>query len=339
MSRKSANPYDNSHDSFLDIVANLVGILIILVVVVGAQAASEWHKNEENVADYKSQIIDGTKLSKTQAITAANLGLENKELKRKAALAKDINLKLKQQRHWLGIKAEIVERELKLMQSVEMEQAERDRLQAAAEADRLRLKIDNVEMKCNAIRSSITENNETIVHYPTPIAKTVFADEIHFRLLGGKIVHVPLDELVAEMRSEWKVKAKKLESIQNTTETVGPIGKFRLQYELSADQKSKNRDSGRVSVSFERFVVRPVAEGIGETMDVALGPDSEFSRLLQRKTPSKTTVSVWVYPDSFDEFESLKTRLRTDGFQTAGWPLSHGRQISGGPNGFRTIAN
>ena len=62
-------------------------------------------------------------------------------------------------------------------------------------------------------------------------------------------------------------------------------------------------------------MVRPVAEGIGETMDVALGPDSEFSRLLQRKNPSKTTVSVWVYPDSFDEFESLKTRYEPMDFK------------------------
>ena len=31
-------------DSFLDIVANLVGILIILVVVVGAQASASWSR-------------------------------------------------------------------------------------------------------------------------------------------------------------------------------------------------------------------------------------------------------------------------------------------------------
>ena len=53
------------HDSFLDIVANLVGILIILVVVIGAQAAVVWqNSNEEStelVSEYeklKDQSLD-----------------------------------------------------------------------------------------------------------------------------------------------------------------------------------------------------------------------------------------------------------------------------------------
>ena len=339
MSKRNTNNPTDGHDSFLDIVANLVGILIILVVVVGAQAASAWHKNEHTVEDFKNQITQLRTESKKQTNIAGNLETENHELTRKAEAAELYNVKLREQRDLLLKQREQASRELEFLQSFEMEEQEKERLQAAAEADRLRLEIRNAEMKCNAVSAAMVENRETIVHYPTPIAKTVFSDEIHYRLLGGKIVHVPLDELVAEMRSEWKVKAEKLKTIQQTTETVGPIGQFRLQYELSVDTKKTRRSTGEFSIRFQRFTLRPVAENIGETVEIALGPNSLFARSLERTKPEKTTVSIWVYPDSFEEFEQMKTELRSRGYQTASWPISHGRQISGGPNGFRTSAN
>ena len=54
--------------------------------------------------------------------------------------------------------------------------------------------------------------------------------------------------------------------------------------------------------------------------------------------PDRTTISVWVYPDSYDEFMTLKKELHRQGFQIASWPLEHGRPISGGPRGFKTSA-
>lgn len=339
MSKRNSYSPPDGHDSFLDIVANLVGILIILVVVVGAQAASAWHKNEDNVQDFQKQIAQLRAESKKQSNTASSLELENQELTQKAKSAEVYNGRLREQRDLLLAQSEKAAREIEFLQSFEMEAAEQKRLQAAAEADKVRLQIRNAEMKCNALNAAMVENRETITHYPTPIAKTVFSDEVHYRLLGGKIVHVPMDELVSAMRSEWKVKAEKLKTIQRTTETVGPIGQFRLQYELSVDPKKTKRSAGQVSIQFQRFTVRSIAENIGESIDAALQPNSQFARSLERKKPETTTVSIWVYPDSFEEFEQLKTSLRERGFQTASWPLSEGRQISGGPNGFRTSAN
>lgn len=336
--RTPYNPPDGS-DSFLDIVANLVGILIILVVVVGAQAASAWHKNEHKVEDFRQQITQLREDSKKQSNTASNLESENHELTQKVKSTEAYNARLREQRDMLLRRNEQATREFEFLQSFEMEAEEQKRLQASLEADQVRLQIRNAEMKCNALKATMIENQQTITHYPTPIAKTVFSDEIHYRLLGGRVVHVPMDELVSAMRSEWKVKAEKLKTIQRTTETVGPIGEFRLQYELQVNPEKTSRTTGELSIKFQRFTVRPIAENIGETVDVALQPDSQFSRSLERKKPERTTVSVWVYPDSFEEFEQLKDYLRELGFQTASWPLSEGRQISGGPNGFRTSAN
>ena len=55
------NNLNDGQDSFLDIVANLVGILIILVVVVGASASNRRQQtpvqaNEELQAEYRATI-------------------------------------------------------------------------------------------------------------------------------------------------------------------------------------------------------------------------------------------------------------------------------------------
>ena len=48
-------------DSFLDIVANIVGILIILVLVAGVRARDTWHR----IANEKAEFIFSTRISET----------------------------------------------------------------------------------------------------------------------------------------------------------------------------------------------------------------------------------------------------------------------------------
>ena len=53
---------------------------------------------------------------------------------------------------------------------------------------------------------------QTIVlkHLPTPLAKTVFGQEVHFRLLDGRLAYVPLNELVDILSAQWQQKVWKL---------------------------------------------------------------------------------------------------------------------------------
>jgi hypothetical protein len=124
-------------------------------------------------------------------------------------------------------------------------------------------------------------------------------------------------------------------------ETVGPIGNFRLTYELSlAEAIEGGATNGRFqAIEFQRFELHSVVEDAGETTTEALAQNSRFRTIIERRNANATTVSIWVYPDCFDELESLKTWLHQNGFQVASWPLEYGKQISGGPNGFRTTAN
>jgi len=329
----------DGQDSFLDVVANLVGIMIILIMVVGVHAGDVWRKNPEAETSTRRLAALTETLDRART-TAANLKLQNQELESKIRFERRLSQKLAGKRHAMLVQCEIARREIDRELTM-LDQAAQQDLAAHRKIEELRQQIEHVKAERQAIAKNTLPLRAIIEHYPTPIAKTVFSDELHFRLSAGRLEHVPLDELVNLMKREWKIKAKKLERAESTMETVGPIGNFRLTYELSAANLSGNGPpNGRVqAVEFQRFSMQPVVDGIGEKASEALQKDSRFRRVIERHNPQKTTVSVWVYPDSFADFETIKAWLHKNEFQIASWPLEYGEEISGGPNGFRTTAN
>ena len=333
------NENDSSmgQDSFLDVVANLVGIMIILVVVVGAQAATVWKKPGEPAEEIVDKIAELNQQANQKLAASKNLRTENGELHRKIAEEQSISNQLSEFRQVLLMNIETARRDVEARKS-RLDEVHRVSVIAAAEIESLKQKIEQVRFQTQAIENQAKPIVETIEHYPTPIARTVFSDEIHFRILAGRIVHVPLEELITVMKKEWELKAEKLQGAENTLETVGPIGDFRLQYALeTATRNVQNRQ--QLTAQLKQFVLQPTAEKIGENVDTALGNGSQFRNRIDRMIPEKTTVSLWVYPDAYDDLATIRRWLIDAGFQTASWPLEYGKLISGGPQGFRTTTN
>ena len=348
----SLRDLDAGQDSFLDIIANLVGVLIILVVVVGAQATATITAKPAPPEIQQDVAIDDLAFEKQQAELKSELStlesvsvkfkVDRARLEQQADHEKMLAQDLATRRHAMLMQLEAVgaqhEQKKKELRD-QLDEKQQQQLKLQSEKIQLVAKLESLEKSINAVSASRVESSvETIDHYPNPIAKTVFSNEVHFRLHGGKIAYVPMDELVGEMKAEIRLKAEKLKQADVTRETVGPIDGFRLQYELgvvSADQTGQ--PSARV-VRFKRFVVQPVDSEAGEMLEVALNEGSRFATRLQRLEPRRTTVSVWVYPNSFNQYSELKAWLHERGFQLASWPLAEDRPISGGPDGFRTSA-
>ena len=354
---------DQGQDSFLDIIANLVGVLIILVVIVGAQAtskmlsvtekepATEQHAvvNVEQNADEAAEDLAFEELkAKMQSElasrehTANKIRLDRARLEMQANDEKKLAQQLATRRHNMLMQLELVrEKHNQRKNEIANELGERQREQLELQSQKIRLvsQLEALEKETNAVSASRIESTvETIDHYPNPIAKTVFSNEIHFRLERGKIIYVPMDELIEQMKSELRLKAEKLKQADGTRETIGPLNGFRLQYELGVVSDSETgRPDARV-IRFKRFTIQPVDSDSGEQLGAALRDGSRFTNSLKRMEPRRTTVSVWVYPNSYAEHATLKNWLYENGFQMASWPLSEGRMISGGPNGFRTSA-
>jgi len=336
-------------DSFLDIVANLVGILIILVVVVGAQASASWVKPKPNaeVAD-EIEVLE-SELSKSSDVFL-KLQADNEQLEERIIRENQFAAALTDQRHQMLMQLSIVKGEIKkqrdelVQASYSEDDAKRENLRKqndfAARKLELERQLESVVRESNAVTAN-EPKSEVIKHFPNPIAKTVFSEEVHFRLADGKLAYVPMDELIQRMKAEWKMKAEKLKQANRTLETVGPIGNFRMQYELVAKNVQQSTTVGPVgarSVQFKQFHLLPINASFGESVDDAMKPGSQFQKVLGRYEPRKTTVSIWVYPGSFDEHQRVKTWLHENKFQMASWPLDFGKRISGGPNGFKTSA-
>lgn len=349
---------DQGQDSFLDIIANLVGVLIILVVIVGAQATSNLVAPVEQEPAVDLQAIAAveeaedlafeelaTKMKSELSIheqSANKLRLDRARLEMQANDEKRLAQQLATRRHAMLMQLEVVRRQHQARKdevAKELDQQQQERLKLQSEKIRLVAELESLEKTINAVSVSRIETSvETIDHYPNPIAKTVFSNEIHFRLDRGKIIFVPMDELIEEMKGEIRLKAEKLKVADGTRETIGPLSGFRLQYELGVVPDTETGRPGSRVVRFKRFTIVPVDVDAGEDLDSALREGSRFFNILKRLEPRRTTVSIWVYPNSFDDHAKLKVWLHEHGFQMASWPLSEGRPISGGPDGFRTSA-
>ena len=340
------NNLDSGQDSFLDIVANLVGILIILVVLVGANASSR----VQQAAVEADPSLEAERLATidaigTQADLTHKLRVDNQELELQIREENRLAAAMSDQRHRMLVQAETLRvRALEIESQLEAKMAsfdeatrvkQQETIKLASAEESLAAELNDVQAKAAALAASFKPvENKQLKHYPNPIAKTVFSEELHFRLADGKLTHVPLEELLDLMKDEWKLRAEQsLKSSNRTIETVGPLEGFRLQYQLSAAEVQQGR-----SIKLDRFQIIPQPNVPGEAINVALAEGSRFRDILSRHEPRRTTVSIWLYPDGFSDHRAIKTWLYENGYQMASWPLEHGRHISGGPNGFKTSA-
>jgi len=169
----------------------------------------------------------------------------------------------------------------------------------------------------------------------------VFGTELHFRLLQGRVTYIPWDDLVAKLKEDAPKNVAKLKDATQVTETLGPIGGFRMKYTLRRVQQLTPAGGGMAvqqRVELDRFTLVPIRDDLGEPLQQAMSEGSEFRDLLKRLDPDRTTVTVWVYPDSFDQFRTLKAELFRRGFLTAGRPLPEGHPIGGSPDGSRSVS-
>jgi|694.fasta_scaffold35488_2 hypothetical protein len=325
-------------DSFMDTIANLVGVLIILVAIVSLHAEkivvprSDVAVHEQARAELSSALSAVTQ-------TANAIELDSQRLDQDLSAEQRLTASLGDERRQKMIWLELARRQISEQKAALDEQAQR-RLELVAEETRLQQKLDEVQRERRAQAAAAPKEIE-LVHYPTPIAKTVFSDEVHFRLENGRLAYVPLNELLEQMKAEWKYKAEKLGQDPSTVEQIGPIENFRMEYELVAESPDPNLplDPNRgMIVRFNKFLITPLEPNRGEPLTVALADNSQFRQRLQRLPPGKTTISIWVYPESYAELMTLRSWLREQGYQTACWPLESGRPITGGPNGLRTTA-
>jgi hypothetical protein len=182
---------------------------------------------------------------------------------------------------------------------------------------------------------------ELLQHLPTPMAKTVFGEEVHLMLQAGQVSVVPWDELVRRLKEEANRVVQGQSGNRSIEQTLGPVNGFLMNYKLNARSGMVSNGGGaslaRV-VQLDRFELDPTEAVIRETVDAALQPSGRVRSELAARNPNETVVTVWVYPDSFEEFRKLKEALYSGGFLTAARPIPEHVRIGASPNGSKSSA-
>ncbi len=321
-------------DSFLDIVSNMVGILIILVMVVGARASqAPVDLPDPSNDDVQDQLAGRKSESFSLETDVLRLHEQSQQVQQEIAASR-------QERELLATvilaaKDELHKRQQQLDTKAQAQYAvAREQAALQAELERVR----QTQQTLAARPRQLTK----IQNLPTPISKTVHGAELHFQLRGGRLTKIPLQALLDEFRSEARNKVWKLKNQTEVTEVVGPIEGFRLRYRLrrfdvSAEEQFETGAAGSV-VRLTRWELLPVSATLGEPIDEVLSPGSRLFDELKRANPGRTTVTVWTYPDSFAAFRRLKAELHALGLATAARPLPEGEPIAGSPEGTRSAA-
>ncbi|MCC9599672.1 hypothetical protein LOC67_03790 [Stieleria sp. JC731] len=332
MSRRREDGVSVGHDAFLDIVANLVGILIILVVILGAQSHSviqEAIVESEQQVDQELREATDSDMDQlaSMAARAASAQVDSQRLEK---TIKSLDQKVARQS----------ERRTALLTL--LKDAEETLEQQKAELDSERQELAETEVKASSLRRQIEELDDTeqelanrqppvveIENLPTPMAKTVFGNEVYFRLKGNRLSVIPFEELAEEIGRDFRrTSGSSRDGVSDSA--VGPVRGYVARYVMNRSNELVS-DGGKIArMTRARVMVasfEPLQEPHGDPIDRVLTDDNWLDIELAGHSPETSTITVAVYPDSYGAFRKLREKFYSKGYATAARPIKDGNPI------------
>jgi hypothetical protein len=330
-----------SFDSFLDVVANVVGIIIrlILVVWVGARSYSSLMA--------VPRAVTATPVPSSAAELADPLQDEIAQQRQKLAQAQAKLLEQLRQLEDIRRTKNDAVRELATVatrvQGLEGEEGTADEAAAAKEkqAQRADLTLADLREREQRLTASLEALQKLpplrkILRYRTPVSRPVHAEELVFECRAGRVAFVDLAALLAEVRRGLEDKAHLLRTQWQVEDVAGPVGPFRLRYVVERERDLLDSlasvglpsAGGNFRYGVSEWAVEPIAGPRGETADAALAKGSEFRQVVDVLDAQQSVVTFWVYPDSFALYRQLRDYLHERDVEVAGRPLPEGMMIT-----------
>jgi len=335
---------DFGFDSFLDLVANVIGVVIrfILVAWVGARSY-----NALMTADLTSPIPEMPALREDEhPLWQQSLALRNDITDMKARLLDHVaQLELeRRQTESAAIAATHVAFRTQDLQSQRVQintairsQSKTNELQAAS--------MDDLRTRSEALKRQIAELDKLPrtkeLRYRVPVSKPVLTEEIMFECQGGRIAFIDLDAFMRMLRRNIDEKVSiALRSNWQVMETTPPLGDFRMRYTIARRRgmldslgSGPPAEGASFSYGLARWEIEPLAAQRGETLQEAVRPGSSFRTVVDGVLAANTVVTIWVYPDSFETFRQVRELLYERGIEVAGRPLPFGVPIAASQDG------
>jgi hypothetical protein len=341
-------------DSFLDVLANLVGILIILIVVVGVRVANSPKLGKlgpapvaagapavaeppaplpaipafpplREIAPPQELIDQADALRKKHSSLQSELNQLDQEKARLAKVRQDHDVRTAALRQQITGKIELLRSERTSISTLEQE------------IGTLKQEIAGWQEKLS-VATSDEAPREKLTHRLPPIGRVVSGEEIHFRLSENRISRVPVTDLAQEVQRDIDRRKEVLLSRKFYQGITRPIEGYTMEYVIQRMAVSVTDEMrGMIRIGVSMWLIRPGGQIFSETTEEALRPGSRFHQALQRGGTS-ATLTFWVYPDSFEIHQRLKAFAHDSGFWVASRPLPLGVPITGSPQGSKSLA-
>ena len=386
MSRRRPTELQFGSDSFLDVVANIVGILIILIVIAGLRVSRtpivkrHTAKTESVVAETipipssslpdLPELIEGTPDGPRLVIlepadepeeepvsepeppplpplivprelvdTADQLESEITALKEEEeGIESQLKLSSEQQ-------AKLLERQQEIQSTLAekskvVAESQQKSAKLLADIDLARQSLARLEKQVNELES-IPPHVEKLEHRITPLSRVVNGKEKHYRLEFNRIAEVPIEELIESFREQIERRKDWLAKTRQHQGQIGPIRGFNMTYLVRVDNMTE-MDSFRAShggyrISLASWEIQPEPDLAGESEQAALRKGSQFYQSILGLS-SDTTLTFWVYPDSYPLYRKIQKFTHAHGFSVAARPLPKGVHIAGSPNGSKSAS-
>lgn len=384
MSRRAQRPeLEFGSDSFLDVVCNIVGILIILIVVVGvrlqrqppapAAVKVEPSVNVRREAEERS-LQQARALQQTLVKERGTLEAEEQHLSEALAAARGedgaLDQQLVQSRGQLESRTTEVAGNDRRVQKLEVERSAvaariasltsaigKNRTQVQELETALRRASDSEAAASGRIRTAVVETQtltdqlqaaeqktqpaDRLQHRLSPVTRPVESDEHHFRMDGGFISEIPLNDLLERLRAQVLSRSSAIMRFNQFEGRVGPVGGYSMKYTVEKDGpsalESLQAGDGRVRVNVSRWEMLVEETLLQESMEDAVRPGSRFRQQLETYPPD-SVITLWIYENSFAGFPAIRELAHGLQLRIAARPLPDGTPIIGSPNGSKSTA-
>ena len=363
MSRRAREEMPFGSDSFLDVLANIVGILIILIVAAAARMgrAPDPVKLAQSVAPAAGDSVPPAAASQqpdvppTTQPDAADAKPESDEPPPEiAAELAAISTRL------TALSDKTLANDVKLKKVRGSYESARqamsdDEKQTAQRADKLRA----AQLRVARLEEALGERKQTLAgllaefeeaqkakppaiqvrHKLAPISQEIAGEELHFCVSGGMVTVVPLANLVERVKVQLERQKDWLATRARHEAVVGPVDGYSMSF-LVEKKPLSNLDRRRLGyggyrIGISHWELIPESDLTGETPERALRRGSKFAMAV-KSAPDNAALTFWVYPDSFHAYRVLQAACQAEGFLVAARPLPVGIRIAGSPEGTRS---
>ncbi|MFQ3650726.1 MAG: hypothetical protein SNJ75_10355 [Gemmataceae bacterium] len=335
---------DFSFDSFLDVVANVIGILLRFILIAWIAGKSYYVLLPSLEPPPASPPITTPLYPEPSDPREANwLSLRQKieAYKQEAERAERERSKQQLEHHGLQAKFEQLQAQREEL-SLARVATSIETLRKARETEKqlLTLLDQQESLRRELQQLYLARPTAKPLLYQAPVAAEVQTEEVMFECRTGRVTLIDTASLLLKAQAAARERLRELEHAWEFTGLSQPVGAFRLRFVVQRQRElfdtRTTPSGGSFRYSFSRWELVPERSQRGESLEEALREGSMFNRIIEQLDPEQVVVTFWVYPDSFPLYRKLRDQLYKRKFVVAGRPLPMDQAIAASRQGSRS---